>query len=144
MWNPNAVQFGYGWDSSEVELKNAMLRNPPNVLVENSSTNYKYTYLTSTKEGAGACSSLLYIYIYSNQTVVTFDVGIGAGGGSGGNLWNVLDGSSCSAGGGGGGGYTEGSMTIGPGAMGIWNMNLSQGSGGGVIPACEKNFCVLK
>lgn len=140
MWNPNAVQFGYGWDSSEVELKNAMLRNPPNVLVENSSTNYKYTYLTSTKEGAGACSSLLYIYIYSNQTVVTFDVGIGAGGGSGGNLWNVLDGSSCSAGGGGGGGYTEGSMTIGPGAMGIWNMNLSQGSGGGVIPACEKKF----
>ena len=139
MWNPNAVQFGYGWDSSEVELKIAMLRNPPNVLVENSSTNYKYTYLTTTEEGAGADDSRLFVYIYSNKTVLTLDVGVGGGGGSGGYIWNALDSSSCSAGGGGGGGYIEDSMTIGPGAMGIWQMYLQQGNGGGVIEERDKN-----
>ena len=139
MWNPNAIQFGYGWDSSYSTKKTIMLRNPPEVLLENSTSNYKYTYLTTTEEGAGADDSRLYIYIYSNQAVLTLDIGIGGGGGSGGFIWNTLDGSSCSAGGGGGGGYTEDSMTIGPGAIGIWQMYLQQGNGGGVIEERDKN-----
>ena len=82
MWNPNAVQFGYGWDSSYSIKKTIMLRNPPDVLVENNSTNYKYTYLTTTEEGAGADDSRLYVYIYSNKTVLTLDVGVGGGEGA--------------------------------------------------------------